>query len=236
VVSIPELFVPVVIQADAVFSAHGTDRERTINAWVQQNVDPWTMYLDFWQVSLGTEWQQYEISALAEGSDAAAAFVFGLGERTGTVWLDGVRLQSGSRDIWRRDYQGGIALVNATHSPQTVPLGGAFRKINGTQAPEVNDGSLVAEVTLAPLDGLILLRETEATESVYLPLVTRTSANSALPWLHVEGAQILDESGNPVTLGELVVRDLTTGKGRNLLSVIPALTDFAVRMPGWSWR
>ena len=172
------------------------DRERTITAWAQQGVDPWAMYLDMGSIALTTAWQQYEIPVLATGSDTAAEFAFGLGTVTGTVWLDGVHLQSGGRDIWRRDYENGIALVNATHSPQTVSLGGTFYKINGTQDPAVNDGEAVTEVTLAPLDGLILLRETQ---SVYLPLVTRTPSNT-VSRLHVQGTQIVDESGNPVNL------------------------------------
>ncbi len=79
-----------------------------------------------------------------------------------------MRLQAGSREVWRRDYSGGVALVNATGQPQTVSLGGELRKIAGTQDPVVNNGSLVREVTLPPWDGLILLRQMEA--RVYLPI------------------------------------------------------------------
>jgi hypothetical protein len=61
-------------------------------------------------------------------------------------------------NVWRRDYQGGIALVNPDSVAHTVQLGGAFRKIKGTQAPTVNDGSLVTAVTLQPRDGIVLLR------------------------------------------------------------------------------
>jgi hypothetical protein len=67
--------------------------------------------------------------------------------------------QNAGRDhVWRRDYEGGLALVNATDLSHTVPLGGTFQRIRGTQAPGVNDGTLVAEVELPPHDGLILLR------------------------------------------------------------------------------
>ncbi|HIE57906.1 MAG TPA: hypothetical protein EYP88_06735, partial [Anaerolineales bacterium] len=164
------------------------DREREISAWAQQPVDPWEMRLDFGRIPITTDWQHYEFSVVATGSDTAAEFAFGLGGITGTVWLDDVHLQSGSRDIWRRDYEHGIALVNATHSPQTVSLGGEFRKINGTQAPDVNDGSLVSDVTLAPLDGLILLRETEFTTTMHLPVVMHISSN-ANSFFHLQGAQ-----------------------------------------------
>ena len=106
----------------------------------------------------------------ASGADAAAVLHLAVGARVGAVWFDDVRLQAGGRDVWRRDYAGGVALVNATASEQTIPLGGTFRKIAGTQAPDVNDGSLVTEVTLPFHDGIVLLR---LPHRVYLPVVLR---------------------------------------------------------------
>ena len=58
---------------------------------------------------------------------------------------------------WRRQYTGGTAIVNPSTSPVTVQLGGTYRKIAGTQAPTVNDGSLVTAVTVPAKDGIILL-------------------------------------------------------------------------------
>ena len=60
-------------------------------------------------------------------------------------------------NVWRRDYQRGIALVNPDTVAHTVSLGSCFRKIRGTQAPAINNGSLVTAVTLQPRDGIILL-------------------------------------------------------------------------------
>lgn len=65
---------------------------------------------------------------------------------------------AGTANVYRRDYQGGIVLVNPDKVAHTVSLGGTFRKIKGTQAPTVNDGSLVTSVTLRPRDGIVLLR------------------------------------------------------------------------------
>lgn len=59
---------------------------------------------------------------------------------------------------WRRDFANGVALVNPTDSPVTVSLGTTFRKIRGTQAPAVNDGTYVASVIIPAKDGIILLR------------------------------------------------------------------------------
>ncbi|MBN1810304.1 MAG: carbohydrate binding domain-containing protein [Anaerolineae bacterium] len=150
----------------------GTGRvTRTLQAWVQQASAPWDDLAWFGALPLSSEWQRYELPALANANDAAADFYFGLGAVTGTLWLDDVRLQAGTRDVWRRDYQGGVALVNATGRTQAVDLGGMFRKIQGTQAPAVNDGSTVDTVTLPPYDGIILLRPRSSV--LYLPFVCR---------------------------------------------------------------
>jgi Hypothetical glycosyl hydrolase family 15 len=61
--------------------------------------------------------------------------------------------------VWRRDYDGGIALVNPSESPVTVTIEPGFHKLRGAQAPEVNDGQAAGRLTLAGKDGLILLRD-----------------------------------------------------------------------------
>lgn len=143
------------------------DSSRSIDAWVQRTEDPWDTWFWYESFSLSDAWQYYELTAVASGSDAAAGLNFGLGQETSVVWLDDVHLQEGSRDVWRRDYSGGLALVNTTISEQTIPLGGYYRKIDGSQAPLVNDGSLVNQVTLPSHDGLILLR---SENRIYLPV------------------------------------------------------------------
>jgi hypothetical protein len=65
---------------------------------------------------------------------------------------------SAQQNVWRRDFENGIVLVNPTGSSKTVSLGGAYRKINGTIDPSVNDGSQVSQITLASKSGIILLK------------------------------------------------------------------------------
>ncbi len=148
------------------------DQNRPISAWVQQMQDPWGNYLYFGEaLDLTADWQQYELSATASGSDALAGFIVGLGQTTGSVWLDDVQLRQGSREVWRRDYVGGAVLINATNTVKAIDLGGEFQKINGTQDTAVNDGSIIAQVDLPPHDGIILLRQLD--EKNYLPAVER---------------------------------------------------------------
>ncbi len=114
------------------------------------------------------EWRTFELPLTSSGTAAAAMLMLNMGKSVGTIWIDDIKLQEGDRNVYRRDYEGGIALVNATDSAVTVNLNGTFRKIKGTQAPLVNDGSLVTSVTLPPKDGLVLLREapTPVTEPI----------------------------------------------------------------------
>jgi len=133
------------------------DRPLTADAYVQRSD---TKSDSFGRVPLDAEWRYFELPINSSGTDAAATLNLGLGEKTGTVWLDDVTIRVGNqRDVMRRDFQNGLALVNATDRVATIELGGTFRKIRGTQAPTVNDGSLVTAVTLQPQDGIVLLRE-----------------------------------------------------------------------------
>jgi hypothetical protein len=69
-----------------------------------------------------------------------------------TAWKSGV---------YRRDFQNGIALVNPRgNGPVTVELEKEFRRIKGTQAPDVNNGQTTRSVTLKDRDGIILLSTT----------------------------------------------------------------------------
>jgi hypothetical protein len=63
--------------------------------------------------------------------------------------------------LWRRDFANGVALVNSGTAPQTVQLGQEMEKIRGTQDSAVNDGSVVASVTIPPYDGILLRRRVE---------------------------------------------------------------------------
>jgi hypothetical protein len=68
-----------------------------------------------------------------------------------TAWKSGV---------WRRDFEGGIALVNPKgNGAREVTLETEFRKISGSQDRTVNNGTTVTRVTLRDRDGIILLRK-----------------------------------------------------------------------------
>lgn len=76
----------------------------------------------------------------------------------GQIVIDSIRLIEGQGGAFRRDFEAGIALVNPTSAPFTVPLGGTYSRLNGTVDPNTNNGEATSEVTLAAEDGLVLLR------------------------------------------------------------------------------
>lgn len=60
--------------------------------------------------------------------------------------------------VWRRDFENGLVLVNATSEEKTVDLEGEYEKIKGVQDIKINSGAIVTKVSLAGKDGLVLLR------------------------------------------------------------------------------
>jgi len=159
------------------FRAKG-DAATKITARVAKATSPYTAWLYVDPIDVGTNWQTYELALPASGSDSAAYLIFGVGSRVGTIWFDSVKLQQGSRlDVYRRDFERGSVVVNATSTSKSVPLGATFRKIKGTQAPTVNDGKYVSSVTLPTLDALVLLRTPTlsfGTSGTITPGTTRT--------------------------------------------------------------
>ncbi len=71
-----------------------------------------------------------------------------------------------SQDVWRRNFENGAVLVNSTAQNQTVDLGAEFEKIHGTQDTTVNDGSIISEVSVAPSDGIVLLKVLSSLQDV----------------------------------------------------------------------
>jgi hypothetical protein len=86
----------------------------------------------------------------------------------GQVGIKNVRLTSGGVGPWRRDFENGFVLVNPLSTPHTfsaADLAGTLNRtgihrINGTQAPTINNGQPVTgSLTLQPFDAIILLAD-----------------------------------------------------------------------------
>jgi hypothetical protein len=149
------------------------DRPRQVGFVLHEWADPWRTWATFESVSVDESWRTFEISCTASGTDPLAMLNIRLGQTVGTVWIDDIKLQTGTRpDVWRRDFDAGISLVNPTDGAVTVHLGGAFLKIDGTQDRVVNDGATVTQVTIPSRDGIILLRTPTAVLTASRTLVS----------------------------------------------------------------
>lgn len=69
-------------------------------------------------------------------------------------------------DVWRRDFEKGIAIVNSTNAPQRIQLGGEYEAIHGTQDTSVNNGRIISELHVGPEDGQILLKTFEQIKDI----------------------------------------------------------------------
>jgi hypothetical protein len=109
------------------------------------------------------------------------------------------------KDVWSREYQRGIAIVNATKQVEQITLPGEFEKIRGSQDPRINDGSIVTRVTVPAEDGLVLIRRSEATQ-----VVGASVPNGAF-------LQVFDATGRRLRNGFFAQRDDVPG-GANFLA------------------
>ena len=85
---------------------------------------------------LTTQWQSVTLTfeATRTVQDARIQFLFG-GE-TGQVWIDEVSLKERGEEVFRRDFQHGLVLLNGTRRRQTVDVGDGFMHLKGEQAPK----------------------------------------------------------------------------------------------------
>jgi hypothetical protein len=108
------------------------------------------------RIPITTDWHQYQVSFVAQSSGSAELQFF-LAEVVGDVWIDDAHFQSGVSNVYRRDFQNGVVLVNPSNQVMTVPLARDYRKILGSRDPATNDGSTVTQVTVNPSDALFLI-------------------------------------------------------------------------------
>ena len=66
----------------------------------------------------------------------------------------------GDGNYWRRTYSNGLVLVNpSTTKTSYIKVGTAYKRLKGTQDPNVNNGLSQSTITLGPRQGLILIKK-----------------------------------------------------------------------------
>lgn len=112
-----------------------SDVPRTITLSAQKGSPGWDNYGLWQRVPIDIGWQEYTVSFEANATVSDSRLQFLVGEVTGTVWLDDVRLAVRPPDVYRREFDGGLVLLNGTRQPQTVEVGPGYRRLSGRQAP-----------------------------------------------------------------------------------------------------
>ncbi len=119
--------------------------------------------------TLGTTWQMYTLAYTTGSSGTTASIKFALAsntsDATGDIFLDKVTLQQGDPNVWKREFEQGMVVVNATGQTQTalaLPSAGtghSWSRINGTQDHTTNNGAgSQTSITIQPGDAVLFIR------------------------------------------------------------------------------
>lgn len=112
-----------------------SDAPRPITLSAQKGSPDWRNYGLWRHVTLDTEWREYTVSFQANETVSDSRIQFMVGQVTGTVWLDDVRLTKHPPDVYRREFTHGLVLLNATREPRTITVGPGYQRLVGSQAP-----------------------------------------------------------------------------------------------------
>ncbi len=114
------------------------------------------------KIFLSPGWSKH-VLGWKELSGGSLKVKFEVGSELTKVWIDQLGLFAGSADLFRRDFDNGIILANASFSPKTFILEKPYQRILGNLDATVNNGQVVTEVTIPAHDGLFLIK-TAATD------------------------------------------------------------------------
>lgn len=111
------------------------DRPMEIQVIASKGSANWDNYGLDETVRLTTEWQKVTLTfgARRQASDARLQVL--CGGVTGQFWLDDVSLKEHPEEIFRRDFQRGLVLLNPTRHRQAVQIEPGFVRLKGDQAP-----------------------------------------------------------------------------------------------------
>ena len=133
------------IEQDNVSLANGTnyqlqfwarsDAPRAITVFSQGVAPNFPGYGLFTSIPIGTSWQLYSTTFVANATTTVARIKFEVGDVAGQVWVDGVQMFLAPPSVYRRDYTNGVALLNGMPNQQTIPLEPGLQRFSGTQAP-----------------------------------------------------------------------------------------------------
>ena len=107
-------------------------------------------------VNLDATWRRFEVP-LDNPGEVLASLQFRVGGTVSDVWIDDAHFYRTGINVYRREFERGVVLVNPTADPAEVLLDQPCRRILGTVDP-ANDGSLLTTATVPGWDALFLLK------------------------------------------------------------------------------
>jgi hypothetical protein len=130
---------------------------RYMRTSMRKRESPYTCYGLSRSFFLDSRWRRFQGSFECRETDPRALLQLHFGEAAGDVWVDDVSFRKGSIEIYRRNFEGGTVICNATAADRRVDLEKSYWRIGGSQDPATNDGCEVREVTVPAGDGVILV-------------------------------------------------------------------------------
>jgi len=85
-------------------------------------------------VGLTTRWRAVTLTFEATQTTPDARIQFLCGGETGSFWIDDVSLKEHGEEIYRRDFQNGLVLLNGTRRRQTINVGEGYARLKGDHA------------------------------------------------------------------------------------------------------
>lgn len=114
-------------------------------------------------VLVDSKWSTYRISFIS-GAGTIFPPQFGVSEQVGSTSIRNIKIYSGSTERWSREFENGLVLLNMTIEPWKYKVqNGAYCRLKGTEAPDVNNGEKIAsEIIVPPRDAVFLVKNSMA--------------------------------------------------------------------------
>ncbi len=98
------------------------------------------------------------VMTFTASSSGQSRINFNVGRENTPIWLDEIYLFEGDASVFRRDFDNGVVVVNATPEAQSLSLGGRYLRIAGTGQDPMNNGEELDNVTIPPYDAAIMVK------------------------------------------------------------------------------
>ena len=187
-------------------------------------------------LDIDTTWRRYQV--VFNGTSGNVKLEFRLGAFAGDVWLDDVHFQRGVPNIYRRDFDYGVVLVNPANKTWNVALERSYRRITGLRDPSVNNGLESSTFSMPPTSALFLLKSVAEMIGVDEPA---SSVPGGLAWAAASPSPARAGS-QPVRLTLAVavggdgVIDLHDARGRRVRRLYAGLLAAGSRAFTWDGR